>query len=146
MPFTDVKECMDFMETLLQGEADDLGLKYVGYGDERLLPGYPAVVIQGEDTNRTLHATQKFLLTFRVSLWVYHAKLTVQHRVRTAEDMALAFAIRDLLHEDKKFGMQLIFSYVEAEIPGVIRRGKNDAIVGTRLAWMGTSLVGFQEE
>jgi hypothetical protein len=132
--FTEPEEIIDYLYNVLETDKGDLGLGYVGYGDERLLPQYPAVVVSyNAPTDRTLHATRHFRLEFSIQLVVYHAKMSASHKTRTREDMQLAAAIRNKLHEDKRFGGGVIFGYVASERPGVMADDRGEANVATMM-------------
>jgi hypothetical protein len=138
--FTEPEEALDYVHALLDGNKATLGLGYVGYGEERLLPKYPAAVVSfNVPVNRELHATRTFRLEWVVQIEVYHAKLTVGHKTRTREDMQLAARIRNKLHEDYTFGGSVVFGFVRSERPGIIADGKGRANVATILVWSGES-------
>jgi hypothetical protein len=138
--FTEPDEALDYIYNLLNDNKGPLGLGYVGYADERLLPKYPAVVVSlNVPVDRTLGPTGTFNLGWAVQLVVYHAKLTRGHRTRTREDMQLAAAIRKKLHEDYKAGGGVIFGYVRSERPGIIADDRGTANVATSLIWTADS-------
>lgn len=137
------EEVLDHLYNLLVANKTSLGLGFVGYAEERLIPKYPAVQVAAEPLIRELHGTHQFKVTFNMSLWVYHAKLTDSHRVRTRNDLLTVTAIRNLLHANLTLGGNIIFGYVDSENPGVLASPKNDPVVGTRMTWTGTSVVPF---
>jgi hypothetical protein len=141
--FSELYEPMDYIKDLLDTEAGELGVRFVGYGDERLVPNYPAVLVTGSNLNRVVHGTLKFLLTFDVTIWVYHAKMSITRQARTKEDMLLVKGVRDLLHSKYTMDENLVFSNVVNETAGVINRAKSDIVIGTKVDWTGTSLVYF---
>lgn len=134
--FSDPQEVLDFLHDLLEDHKGSLGLAFVGYGDEELLPGYPAAVLTAGEEQRFQSNTQIFGKRYFVDIWVYHALLSQSHKVRTREDMALATAIKNKIHEDYTLGGGIIFGYVSSSLPGVAVRAKS-AVVGTRLTWEG---------
>lgn len=131
------------LHDLIEENKEPLGIRFVGFGEDEIFPEYPVVVVQAGPLTRELHATHQFKLTFRCDLFIYHADWTVSHSIRTADDMALSQAVRDLLHKDKGFGGQLIFSYVDAETPGRIATDQGVMVVGTHISWVGESVVRF---
>lgn len=139
--FTNPQEVMDYIKALLENSS--IEFKYIGYGDERLLPNYPAVVVDSGPFTRELHGTHTFLLHFIVTLWVYHANLSATHQVRTQEELELVKQITALLHEDMKFGGNIVFGHVASEAPGIFQRPKGDRAVGTRMTWLGTTQERF---
>lgn len=141
--YTTPEEVLDGVYNLLVTNQVALGLGFIGYAEERLLPKYPAVQVSAEPLIRQLHATHQFLVTFNLSLWVYHAKLTDSHKVRTKNDLLTVTAIRNLLHSNFTLGGNIIFGYVDSENPGVLASQKNDPVVGTRMTWTGDNRVPF---
>jgi hypothetical protein len=137
------EEVIDHIYNLIDADKVALGLEFVGYGDVDLVPAYPAVIVTGSPLSRALHATRQFQLTFRCNIWVYHARMTDDHKTRTRDDLILASSITSLLHQDKTFGGNLIFGYVEDEDPGIMVRPRKEVVVGTRLGWTGDSVVSF---
>jgi len=138
--FTEPEEALDYVYALLNDNKEALGLGFVGYGEERLLPVYPAAVVSfNVPVDRELYATRTFRLQWVIQIEVYHAKLTVGHKTRTREDMALAASIRNKLHEDYTFGNRVVFGFVRSERPGVVADGKGRANVATVLVWSGES-------
>ena len=133
---------------LLADNKDSVGVKYIGFGDERLLGNYPSVVVTSEPLDRTVHGTHHFEVILRCSIWVYHAKLGVGHKIRTLEDMQLAKEITKLIHTDFTLGGNVVFGHIDGETPGIVNRmigGKSQAVVGTRLTWTGRSIQNFTE-
>lgn len=145
MPFfQEAEEALDFIHALIDDNKGDLGIGYVGYGDERLLPVYPGVVVSyNAPVDRTIHATRQFRLEWQIQLVVYHAKMTVDHKTRTREDMQLAAAVREKLHEDKTLGGGVIFGFVNQERPGVMADDRGEANIATMLLWTGESRAIF---
>jgi hypothetical protein len=146
------EEALDLISDLLRLNAGSLGINYVGYGDEELIPSYPAVVITPGVVDRKLHATHTFQVILLVSMWVYHARLTASRKIRTKEDLLLATGIVELLHTppnshlgfDTSNNRNIIYGFVESEDPGTIMTRKNNAVIATRLSWMGTTQRRFQ--
>lgn len=138
--FTEPEEALDYIYNLLVENQGPLGLGYVGYADEKLLPKYPAVVVSfNTPVDRVLGPTGTFNLTWVVQIIVYHARLTASHKTRTREDMQLAAAIRNLLHTDYQAGGGVIFGFVVSERPGLLADDKGQANVSTMLIWTGDS-------
>ena len=138
--FTEPEQLLDHIYNLLNNNKAALGIKFVGYADERLLPHYPAVVVSyNAPVQRSLHTTGTFRLEFIAQVEVYHARMTESHRTRTKEDMQLAALIRNKLHEDYKLGGGVIFGHVLSERPGTIADAKGQANVATLLIWSGES-------
>jgi hypothetical protein len=140
------EEVLDHVYNLMVTNKTPLGLGFVGYADEELLPEYPAVVVSAEPLARDIHATHQFLVRFNLSLWVYHAKLTDSHKVRSKSDLLLVTAIRNVVHSDFTLGGNIVFGHVDSENPGILvgpRGRRGDAVVGTRMTWTGQGRVPF---
>lgn len=134
--FTEPEEALDYLYNILNNSRGSLGLGFVGYADETLLPRYPAVVISfGVPVAREFGPTGTFNLHWSVMLVVYHARLSASHKTRTKEDMQLAASIRNKLHEDYKCGGGVYFGYVSEERPGIMADDKGQATVATTLVW-----------
>lgn len=147
MPFYYVEEVMTYVFEYLDLHKEELGINHVGYGDEELIPGWPAIQVAGEPDDREIKATQQFRRTFNLSIFVFHADLSINHRIRTQEDMELATAVVKKLHEDYTLGGNIIFGYVTNSSPGVVLRGNLESpqeVVSTRLVWTGQGTEPFQ--
>lgn len=145
------EEAMDAITSLLEDNAGLLGIGYVGYGNERTIPSYPAVIVMPGVVDRTLHATHQFRIMLVVNMWVYHAKLSVSRKIRTREDLQLATGVRELLHEpqnmelrDENGAKQVIWGYIDHEEPGtILTQGKQVPVIATRMSWLGMSVKTF---
>src|SRR5262245_31718283 len=142
--FDTLEEATVFIKELLDVKGPAIGLKYIGYGDENLIPEYPAVVVVGGRRTKLLHATQTFNITFEVHLFVLHAELTVTHAQRTLEDLQLVTKIEAILETDYEFkdgngNEQVIFGFVSDEAPGIANRERGQAVISTRMIWDGLS-------
>jgi hypothetical protein len=147
--FYDILQVSQYLYNRINDNKVALGLRYVAYGDEQLLPEYPAAVVTTErPLRREFHGTRQFLVTFECDIFVLHANLAASHRIRTIEDIQLAEAIRKFLHSDFTLGGHIIFGYVDLEIPGIVTRvvgQKSAMIVTTRLSWTGQNRVNFDD-
>lgn len=138
--FTEPEQALDYIYELIESRKNSLGLGYVGYADEKLLPRYPAVVVSfNVPVDRTLATTGTFNLAWAIQVVVYHARLTASHKTRTKEDMQLAATIRNVLHSDYKMGGGVIFGYVRSERPGIMADAKGAANIATTLIWTADS-------
>lgn len=147
--FYDIIQILDYLHDRIDDNKTELGLRYVTYGDEQLLPEYPAVVLTAErPITSQLHATGQFARVFTCDLWVFHAKLQVGRRIRTREDIELARRMEVFLNSDMTCGGHLIQCWVEEMQPVVIGRTttaqKGNALIGTRLIWRGENRVPFE--
>jgi hypothetical protein len=141
--FVDIVEAMDYIKDMFDVNAGTLGLNYVGYGDERVITKYPAVVVDSGPTEREIHGTHKFKNTFHIVFWVYHAGMNLTYQRRTQEDLLLVREITNLLHSDLTLGGNIVFGYIDSSIPGLFQRPKGSAVVGTRMTWEGYVLESF---
>lgn len=133
-----------------------LGIAYVATQEENLIPEYPALQVSMGDVLREDHGTQRFLLTFEASFWVYHANFESTRATRNIEDMELATGIVRFLHlpdnralreggisgENRLIGGS---GRIVREIPGVVFRDVGTRIVTTRLLWLGQTQVNYQD-
>jgi|SRR3989304_7313350 len=139
--YTEIEEVLDFVHNVLDTNKVALGLGYVAYGTEELLPQYPAAVVTPGPQQTSLHATRQFRNDFVLEIWVLHAKLSISRRERTKEDLELVTAIKNKLHEDKTLSGNVVFGQVTARTPSVIYvREGSDPVVTTRMAWQGFGL------
>ena len=140
MAFYDIQEVLDYMHDLLDTNKGELGLRYVGYGDEQILPEYPACQIIPGAVTRELHGTQRFRNVWNLEIYVYHGLLTVSYSRRVKEDLQLVARVRSMLHSNMRFVVngeaQIVQGWIDSESPGVLT-AKGDVIVGTRLTWRG---------
>lgn len=142
MIFTKPEDALDYYKQLLDKHGE-LGLRYVAYGDEDMLPGYPAAKVAAGPLQKELHGTHKWLNTFQIDIWVYHAKLSVGHATRSKEDLELASAIRGVVHSDMTCSGGVIQGWIVLEQPALITRSKGTAVVGTRMTWSGRQVETF---
>ena len=129
---------MDYITDLVESNAGALGINHVGYGDEQLIPAFPAIMVIAGEERRTLDGgtTTHFKKIYPMDIWVYHGRMDKNHKVRSIEDMNLATGIKNLLHNNYNLGGGIIFGYVTGNTPGVMVRNKV-SIIGTRLEWEG---------
>ena len=142
--FVEPEEALDYIYNLLDDNKGPLGLKYVGYADERFLSHYPAAVVSyNAPLARELYASRQFRLLWSIQIIVHHARLSASHKTRTREDMRLAADVRNKLHQDFKLGGGVIFGYVEEERPGIMMDDKGQVNIATTLIWSGESRQTF---
>jgi hypothetical protein len=142
--YYDILQPFDHIVQMLKDAQPALGLAYVAENDEDLFPQYPAVLVQTDRTERDHHSTQYFLVRFSLTLWVFHAELTVSTATRSREDIQLATDIRKLLHTDRTLGGHVIDSMVDGEFPGISGRVSDTGqtgVVTTRMTWGATNRV-----
>lgn len=146
--FNDILQPFDFIVELLNDNKADLGLRYVAENDDELIPEYPAVLVQCDNTERERHATQIYRVVFHLDLWVFHAGLSDSIAVRSRKDIELATAIRKLLHSKSSLDGHIVQAFVDGEFPGITARvigGDPTAIVTTRLTWQGENRVRYED-
>jgi hypothetical protein len=152
--FDDPLQVLDYIHDYVSDKAEQIGLSFVGYGEERLIPEYPAILISAGPVTRVVHGTHTFEITFIFEMWVYHAKLSDSHRVRTKDDLKLVKGIRDTMHGNLRLykdidqpiptDPQIVFGHISAEDPAFINRGKGEGVVGSRIEWTGISQSRFK--
>lgn len=138
---------------LLKANQGLLGINYVATQEENLIPEYPALQVSVGDVLREDHGTQRFLVTFETSFWIYHANFESSRATRNIEDMELATGVVRFLHQPNNRALRegdtgenrLIggSGRVVREIPGVTIREAGARIVTTRLIWLGQSQVNY---
>jgi len=147
--YKDALEVLDYVYEKIESNKADLGINFVARIDEELLPEYPAVLVSMErPLDRELHATQQFMVTFYLDIFIFHAKLSVGKAIRSREDIQLATNVRKLIHADFTLGDHIIFGFVNGEYPGVTSRvigQKARSVVTTRLTWIGQNRVRFED-
>jgi hypothetical protein len=146
--FYDIIQILDYLHNRIDNNKSELGLRYITYGDEQLLPEYPACVLTAErPIVTTLHATRQYRRVFACDLWVFHAKLSVGRRVRTREDIELARRLEEFLNLDRTCDGHVVQCWVENMQPIVIGRTagqKANAVIGTRLQWLAENRVPYE--
>jgi len=150
--FKEPEQVLDYVHEYIEDRSGELGLAFVGYGEERLIPEYPAILITAGPVLREIHGTHTFQMTFVLEMWIYHAKLSESHRIRTREDLLLVTAVRNAMHDNLRLfadyptniDPQIIFGHVSAEDPAFINRGRGEAVVGSRIMWTGLSQTRFK--
>jgi len=146
--YYDILQPFDYLVDLLDDNKATLGLAYIAKHDEDLMPQFPAVLVQTDNTVREYHANRQFRVRFYLDLWVFHADMTVGAATRSRKDIELATAIRKLIHTKSDMDGHIIQSFVDGEFPGVTARiigGNSSIIVTTRLTWQGQNRVQFEE-
>lgn len=145
MMFTRPEQCAQYIENLLNAHLGELGINTVVFGEELKTISYPAVMIVPQPMRKEMQGIPTFLCYFNVTLYVYHANLTVSRAQRTLEDMQLATGIVNLLEKNFTLSNNIIFGFVAEESPGILARGdKSEMIIGTRLEWEGQSKYVFR--
>lgn len=146
--YYDPLQVLDHIHTLIDNNKASLGLRFVAYQDEELLPEYPAALVTMElPIAREQHATQMFLLRFNVDIWVFHARMSVGKAIRSRQDIELATNVRKLLHQNYTLDGHIVFGYVAAETPGATVRAterRSAQVLTTRLMWTGQNRVLYQ--
>jgi hypothetical protein len=137
--FTRPEQVTEYFLEDLRSNAELLGLEFVGSYGERLITGYPAVVVSAGPADKTLHGTHTYLVTLRCFIYVYHAAMVLTHASRSLEDLKLATTVVDFLERDLTLGGGIIQGWVASELPGAsqINSRKSDIVVSTRLGWEG---------
>lgn len=143
-PITRPEELVEYFADLI--ETSSLPFEYVAKYDERLIPAYPAVQVQPGILDKELHGTHTFIVALRAIFYVMHAKMTLDHRTRSLEDLQLATRLIEVLEEDMTLGGRVIQGWVDSETPAAFppRSTKGDIVVGTRLTWNGLQETRFK--
>lgn len=133
------EDLVEFLKAFFADLHTNPEIKYIATYDEKLIPKYPALHIQAASFDKTLHSTNTFLIGMRAAIHVLHADMNQDRQTRNYVDLKLASAVVDFLETDMTLGQHLIQGWVESEVPGVLppRVTKGEAIISTRLNWMG---------
>jgi hypothetical protein len=125
------------VKTLLDTNANTLGLLGVFYGDENLIPDYPAATVHGGTKRRVIATTRQYDIFMPVQVILYFGKVD-NLRLNTKESELLAESVEDLLHSDRKMGGLVINSFVTRMEPGQLVR-QSEVVKATRITWEGRS-------
>jgi len=145
------EDILSRFKELFEANKEQLGLFYVALQEESLIPEFPYLQIVAGPAARDIHARQQFEVDFTFVFWIYHANLAVGHAMRSVEDMELATGVVRFLHQPDNRRLvldgenKLVFSFVTAEIPGLIQPETGPAIIATRLTWNGKSVVNYND-
>lgn len=146
--FYDILQPFDYLVKLLDDNKATLGIRYIAQNDEQLLPEYPAILIQADNTLRELHATQVHRVVWLIDLWIFHAELTQGKAGRAREDIEMATAVRKLIHSKRDMDGHIVHGFVGNEDPGVSYRAigrRVSTVVTTRLVWSGENRVRYED-
>jgi len=148
--YHDITQVLDYLHDRIDNNKTALSLKHITYGDEQLLPEYPALVLTAERPTRTRqHATRQWHREFFCDMWLFHANLSRSRRVRTKEDIQMARKLERFLNADRTLDGHIIFGFVTDLQPIVIGRvtsTKGNAVIATRLSWQGENRVLWSDE
>ncbi len=106
---------------ILEGESTRLGLKGVYFGDQELIPEYPAVTVEPGTKTRTIRALHEYELNLTTTIYLYHGKVQ-SSETTMKENTALAEELEDVLAEHRKMDGVIINSIVTRMDPGIVRR------------------------
>jgi hypothetical protein len=139
------EELVEYLANLFQ-EQSEFDFGYIAKYDEKMYPKYPAIHIMAANFDKTLHSTATFLIGMRAAIHILHANMKEDRQTRNYEDLRLATQVVEFLESDMTLGGHVIHGFVENEVPGVLppRVTKGDAVISTRLNWMGISQRRFK--
>lgn len=140
-----IDEMCEAIVGLLENRREDIGLAAVYYGDQELIPEFPAVAVEPAPKSRSIRSTHEYEIRLRVTVFIHHEKIQSSQLTRKQTD-ALAEDVEVALHEDRSFGGMLINSFVVSSDPGVsLRRTAGEQVMlrTTRLSWEGLSKQRF---
>lgn len=142
--FERIEDALGYVHDLIDTRRGDIGLEYIAYGDEKLLPRYPASVVAPGETVTAKHGTHYFMRTYFIEILVLHAAMSRTRAMRTKEDLEMTTRLTDALAEDPTCGGLAIFSYVTNESPQNVATDKNVPVVATQVSWQAESRVAFK--
>ena len=128
---------------ILEFNKEVLGVQRIYYGQQDLIPDYPAIVVESGTKDRGLidGSTRRFEIILRCTIFVYIGKVQ-SSEVTEAEAEQLAEQVEDVLHTDMTIGNSVVFGYVTQSTPGVALR-QQTMIRTIRLTWEGQSRQTF---
>ncbi len=150
--FYDNLDIIDYLYAKFKAEGNALGLGYVAYPEEEMLPKYPGLMLSSGALNREIHTTHFFRNVITLDIFILHAALSISHRARTREDLLLCRSIVLTLHADRHLGIDgsgrnnIIDGFVVEEVPGEILDDRGVAVVGTKITWAGQLREPFVRE
>jgi hypothetical protein len=115
------------------------------YGDQEMIPHFPAFIVESNDKDRVLggqSSTHKFRLALRTVIIIYHEKIQASSLTKK-EDEVLAEAVEDYFLAHPDLDQHVIFGYVERVRPGVVIRPGRVMLKATRLEYIGISQETF---
>ena len=143
--FERIEDVLDYAHDLVETKKGDIGLEYVAYGSDQLLPKYPACIVAPGQTRTQKHGTHYFMRTFYIEMLVLHAKISISRALRTKEDLELTTRVTEAFALDPTCGENALFSYFTDETPQNIRTGvKAIPVLGTQLSWLVEARVPFK--
>jgi hypothetical protein len=141
---TEPQQASTWVYNRLAQKKEEFGIQFLGL-NERLKPGYPAVLVIAGGKQKLPHGTHIFIVNLEVILQVYHAKLDLTHSERTDADLNLVTDIENWLeHGEMNMDEKVVFMYVSQVSPLIGRdRFANDQIVGSQMLITIESRKGF---
>lgn len=133
----------DLIEYLLEEVEENqvqLGLKFVGGYDERIITDYPAVIFGSGNTTKEVSGTHQYLIQHHLDIYIQHAEASETHRQRSLEMLKTVTKLVAFLEADPTLKGQIIFGYVINERPGLIqpRATPSMFIVSTSINYQAT--------
>lgn len=152
MPLTDsLEEVSGAIKSILDTNANALGLEDVFYGEEELIPRTPAASVDPNEKVRDLRETGYTVInTFSVFIVVYHAKLQGSGVTRK-ETLALAEAVETLINADPTLNLgkvgedRIVNGMCTSVQEGYAQRGKT-IMKASRITWEGFSKTRLQPQ
>lgn len=141
--FRRAEEVMDYWIDRLDAYKESLGLNYVAGYEQKLIPAnsYPVVAVNPGRSEKTIHGVRTWLFTWRLVIYVMHARAQADHLLRSREEAQLVTNVVDFMEQDKTLNGAVIFSWVTDEQPGILRpfSDNSELVLSTRLDWFATS-------
>lgn len=143
--FVRLEDLIEFWLQELDEAKDDLGFKFVGGYDEKVVTDYPAVVLGSGATTKEVSGTHTYLIQHQLDMYIHHAEASKTHRTRSLEMLKLVTTLTNFLENDLTLSDRLIFGYVLSERPGLIQPRTNPSvfIVSTIINYQATLKARF---
>jgi hypothetical protein len=129
-----------YIQNLLLVHKDDANLKLqdVFYGDESLLPKFPAVcVIPAGKRRESIGSPFYYRVDHQVHVTIYHGGIR-SGEINTQKTLQVAEAVEAVLHSDHTMGGNVVHGVVLQMTPGIMMRG-GKFMMATRLEWEAVS-------
>ena len=142
-----LEDLIEYWLEELDDHKEELGFEFVGGYDEKVVTGYPAVVLGSGSTTKDVAGTHTFAIDHTLDMYIHHAEATQTHRKRSLENLQQVTKLTRFLEADRTIGERVIFSYVLSERPGLIqpRTTPSVFIVSTIINYRATLKARFDE-
>jgi hypothetical protein len=138
----DMVEICQAMVDFLKAVQGQYGIEEVYYGDERLIPSYPAICVDPGPMTRTFTQTG-FKTDNRITLYIiiYHGPVQTAQMNRKECDK-LAVQLMDEIHTDLTLGGRVMNGLCAELEPGASITETQEFVKAHRITWVALSKTG----